>query len=151
MLCLVHLLILLFHRANPPRPPSRQEKPPPHLMIKDSRGIPRSTSQEDIVWPRRNPTSSGSSQQDRARSPGESASLSSPRQRNASRLSRPWGSSQSWDRMTTSLSRQPANLEPNTILPRVNNTGMFNGAETVVIHGGTFFFIAAGECFISFN
>jgi len=54
--------------------------------------------------------------------------------------------------MTTSLSRQPANSEPNTILPRgEQQIGMFNGAESVVIHGGTFIIIAAGECFVSFN
>jgi len=127
-------------------PPRSHTLHPDGCRIKDRPETPRSTPEEDIVWPRRNPTPSESSQQDRARIPEESPS--SPRQRNPSSLSLPWGSSQSRDRMTASLSRQPtapANPEPTTISPwGEQQIGMFNDAEVVNIHGGTFIFIVAG-------
>jgi len=127
-------------------PPRSHTVHPDGRRMKDRPETPRSTPEEDIVWPRCNPTPSESSQQGRARSPEESPS--SPRQRNPSSLSLPWGSSQSWDRMTASLSRQPtapANPEPTTISPRgEQQIGIFNDAEVVNIHGGTFIFIVAG-------
>jgi len=49
-------------------------------------------------------------------------------------------------------SRQPTALANTEPPPRGEpRIGMFNGADTVIINGGTFIFIVAGECFVSFQ
>ena len=118
-------------------------KAPSSPRFQDGRETPRSTPEEDIVWPRcRHPTT-----QDRARGPVEGASLSSPGQGNPSNFSQRWSPSQtrSWDGMTASLRHcncqptAPTNPEPYTMSPKDDlQVGMFTGAETVIIDGGTF-------------